>query len=1518
MEPWLDSLSEDWDSQPRDSPSLPSKTPSLPSDDLSFASQQSRLPRSTKNSLGASKANRFLRTRSAKAAQGAEGAAAVLSEQSFSKLNVAAQHTWNKADSKSSRRSSLPRASSRAPSEASLGSVQHHTLQHPSSLRESVVRDGGAVGGETPEWKRRLIHGEGITKDQKDLFSPMGLESVFRPPTIGRKSDGRPKSENKKNPWAKLTESAQDPPSPDFGFPTSKRGSTMKRPEMEVLEEASEEGSVKNRSASAPELDREDESRNPAEEIDEQAPESAKPTNQATDDPRARTVSGQEELRNEAISPIIVSKTNTVDGTDYGAYSLSMRRLHNRLESVAIEQERPSSRLSDHEIDYGATADDDKLDTVADSNMQEWTSHSLPDDLSVGTPDIVSNTPFVNLRRGGYSRDNSFHRRNLSACSFPSSIQHSIVSQRDTSKDQRQHLESTMQSRTAAKIPPAAPTLPAVPSSPPVTQKTPSSGSPLKLFGKHDTFTNDKLMKRMNQYEETFEGNADGGGNELMMKLAVEKRNDARSSGIDVKFGDGQLDSYDFSQSANASTTDLKDDDDTGSPKLPRNVQHRETIFDLGTVESRETDKKRIVKIQRQSSAEIAQKIVRRSEMSRQVVSTVNTRQDQNNALAQQHVNVYPSEGKHVMSSPPKEPVAKRRRTLLTEDFDSLSNQLQSATMRDDKHIPTKSLAGQKRKDARYENDGRPADPHVLARRQILRPRNPTPGQAKSCLKQQKQQIAQNPQLSNEPELQSLVSHLDDVDTSGEQVDPKTEAVAEELATFGVGIAQMMSETRKGSITTQDFLNEATKIMDIIRAKGKPSPLNSVEESIVEESEDKAGQSFMETTVDGFSRPPSRDGASMRKIREPKELDPRVLSHLRRFQDQDDLELNMDPAQASLYLDRSDDQEGDIEQRDGIPTNGIVESSPSNIRIRDNPRSDRKRKHSASTVPDENVREQNEIPTHSSSGESTNRTIPTSSSTSSGLRGMIPSEKVSHLIPQQINGMTFDRATKRWIKNHRSSVKGSKLKGRGESSEDDPFRDIPDLSVDEMEELRRREAFTKADEQYRAGVSPHPLKGVETIEEQSDNASSGDLRPQTREGGPVIPPNSSSVPSKQSRFEFSVQQPGTRATSWGDEAVMLKVPAQPQSVAPGPVPTSHMDEVEHEIRIHEGRVSTVPSQERENRQPRAVTIAFSSPLVSHVVYQDEGSSIDNDSLLGSKLEGPAIEQFGRSSNSVQSLVHQYEQGSKSSSRRNNPSEGLRRMTLDGQPFATRLISRIEEQNEDTPEREMSVVHQPEEEKAVVTPARSKSNRSMVLVPSTKTSNRSFYLSPLPDFTVNQIDHSHHLEVSYIAGRMHHSSLRQVHGTFALAVEDMVKHITDVEPYEPYWEYLRKLNLKGKGLITLHRLREFCSRIEELDVSNNEIGQLADVPYSVRNLKIQKNCLSNLTSWGHLTNLQYLDVSRNELESLEGFGSLVHLRELRANGNKIRNIDGILDLDGLLVLKLSENRLTAVDFEACEL
>ena len=142
----------------------------------------------------------------------------------------------------------------------------------------------------------------------------------------------------------------------------------------------------------------------------------------------------------------------------------------------------------------------------------------------------------------------------------------------------------------------------------------------------------------------------------------------------------------------------------------------------------------------------------------------------------------------------------------------------------------------------------------------------------------------------------------------------------------------------------------------------------------------------------------------------------------------------------------------------------------------------------------------------------------------------------------------------------------------------------------------------------------------------------------------------------------------------------------------------------------------------------------------------------------------------------------------------------------------------------------------------------------------------------------------------------------------------MKKLTDLEPYEPYWDYLRSLNLHDRGLKTLHMLEEFCGRVEELDVSNNQIGELDGIPHSVRLLNIRGNCLSDLAAWNSLQNLQYLDVSGNDLKSLEGFQYLIHLRTLKAEYNEMETLSGLEDLDGLTRLSLKGNRLRSVDFE----
>ena len=189
-----------------------------------------------------------------------------------------------------------------------------------------------------------------------------------------------------------------------------------------------------------------------------------------------------------------------------------------------------------------------------------------------------------------------------------------------------------------------------------------------------------------------------------------------------------------------------------------------------------------------------------------------------------------------------------------------------------------------------------------------------------------------------------------------------------------------------------------------------------------------------------------------------------------------------------------------------------------------------------------------------------------------------------------------------------------------------------------------------------------------------------------------------------------------------------------------------------------------------------------------------------------------------------------------------------------------------------------------------------------------------WLTPLSEFTVHQIDRPLEVENSYVAARPLPNALKHAHGTLSLAVDELMRAITDAQPDELYWEQIRQLDLHDRGLDSLHRLQEYCPTLEEISASGNRLSQLTGVPSHVRTASLQSNQLSSLTSWGHLHNLQYLDISANKLQSLDGLGCLIHLRELRAKNNQIQSLDGIRDLDGLLHLELQNNEMAEVNFE----
>ncbi|QSL65130.1 hypothetical protein MERGE_002435 [Pneumocystis wakefieldiae] len=155
-------------------------------------------------------------------------------------------------------------------------------------------------------------------------------------------------------------------------------------------------------------------------------------------------------------------------------------------------------------------------------------------------------------------------------------------------------------------------------------------------------------------------------------------------------------------------------------------------------------------------------------------------------------------------------------------------------------------------------------------------------------------------------------------------------------------------------------------------------------------------------------------------------------------------------------------------------------------------------------------------------------------------------------------------------------------------------------------------------------------------------------------------------------------------------------------------------------------------------------------------------------------------------------------------------------------------------------------------------------------------------------------------------------------SFSMAIQNLVVVLTDIEPYEPFWEKLQHLNLSNKNIESLIGLSDFCPKLNNLDASYNKLTFLTGCPKTIRNMNLQNNNLSSLTGFSHLTNIQYLNLSNNEIQSLKGLNVLVHLRQLDVSNNKISSLDGIEKLDGLLDLSLSHNLLCDIDLSDCDL
>ena len=1540
MDQWLDSLSEDWVSQPRSphSSSILQGSNAKDSPSPSANGSQSRIPRYKPRSISGLSNASIKETGSLNLSRKNNQADSALKEKTSSNINA----------SQKSRGQIKPHDPNAAPNrdrdrQASIGSipkVAQGTVQH----KPSPVKKRGQEG--TPEWKKRVLK----ENAGGDLFSPIGLESVFKPPTVKAKAHKNPASRFKspigkgvisssphcppihpesKSLKANLEEEGISPPAGSSDQVNVAQGHKPAGYRLESPADGQEEASI-------PDNDKEISS-TPA-----GSPDLRRPVGQSLhhhDAPLASSTSSglkailevsennsalSNKTSDEDITPFYVSRHNTVDGrVEYAAIDTSMRRLRSQMDEMRLQQQNiPTSHSSDNGIDYAKPRALEN--SLLREQMDELTSQSLPDDLSMGTDSYAANGGFVSIRRGGYSNDGSFQRRPVSPSLLPDLDGPSL--RIPSSTDRAQVLAPELPrdfSQTKSRTP-SSPPHRSTPQTPKThnhersssDDKPKSSGSPLKLFDKYDTFTNDRLIRRMSKFEETIHhlqedkiDNSDG----LPSSPSPRRRRPYRSSLTDFQgksianrrissFGDGQLNDHEFPPCRQYDSGQWYSDTDPNFRKETEiSCVQRSASYESARGVSAKASKNRYQNVKNSSSRSEGDGHGFGSSLGREIHVTKSYN------VNEPREDIQTATGKRLPYSPVKTPASKRRRTLMTLEGTHASLQENIAGQ----ELDVKAISGRKRKDARYDSDRQAADPSILAMRQIRQPKVPSTNHGNQSAKI----IRVDARLQAEDE--SLNESYDFNDDHHSTVDPPTQIVAGALATVALNTAQEVTYgTRKASVTTSDFFNEAQQIMQLIRAKGRPRSSHTTTEGSQNEQPTIAEESYVEEdiTKDDFSRPPSREG-SPHRLEQPVKMNPRAVSHLRKFEDDQDLGLALSSSLKTLRISQSRKQSQTLtlDRPKNDEAVGDPRSDPPNIRIRGNTTGNHGLQHSSI---DRNAslesQEWNDSRKSDSASEPVSvRSNPTGSSHSSATRRIIAPETVAHLLSDQMAGMIFDRQKQLWVKRKSSPIVDDIDRhdhALSDGTDEDLFGDIPDLSVDEMEELQRvKDAVSsiKSVSSLKDQVSIHD-KAYDDEQQRKMPAKANQeeaIRPSTAKGRLIPVVETSSAPSKFSHFSSSGHQPVTRATSWGDDAFPAKEPRLPITA---PQPSSmdavnQLDEqVEHEISIFEGRESRAPKEQGPRKhQARVVTVSFSSPLVEH---REPNFDEDDDPDSG---EGS---DFSLADSPVKYGTQRGIPATRSLSVRKP-----RRMSTSQQMFLARHMSRLDEEEEmslvqySIDHRRMSI------ELAMTTPL-PMSRSLMIPISTSEKSSVGYHLSPLPDFSMNQIDKP----IDGCAEVARRKPSRGADDRLSLAAQELVKNLTDLEPYEPYWDYVRSVDLHGRDLGTLHMLGEFCGRIEELDVSHNQIRELNGIPDTVRQLKVQGNSLSDLAAWDPLRNLQYLNVSNNHLSSLKGFRTLFHLRSLVADSNEIRSLNGLEDLNGLTSLSLRGNGLGEVDFENFDL
>ncbi|KOS17661.1 Septation initiation network scaffold protein cdc11 [Escovopsis weberi] len=677
-----------------------------------------------------------------------------------------------------------------------------------------------------------------------------------------------------------------------------------------------------------------------------------------------------------------------------------------------------------------------------------------------------------------------------------------------------------------------------------------------------------------------------------------------------------------------------------------------------------------------------------------------------------------------------------------------------------------------------------------------------------------------------------------------------------------------------------------------------------------------------DSTSEPLSRPPSREGKPVSWFRQ-RQGDPELVDRLKKYQELSDMGDVISSSVRSMGLAkdaiRAAQEVERMIERSSRGTSGGDAPSTSADRVVSGSSSNARRSTGSS------CESANGDSRSHSGGRSTSHTFPSGSSRSSESRRIIMPESVSHLIPDNIGGMYLDKQNNIWIKKKGQRGPVSHVVPC-DDSEEDPFASIPDLTVDITKELRQLKTHSfiedEDDDEGVEGEGEGEEAGDDEDEDEAEDEDDGD---DEREPKGDASCDSPSLAQLHEDCTDQARNVGMAARAVGELRKLDPLVGR-SAATKGEEPEQRFDRSYEKMRV------TPQAARRRN-----LTISFSSPIASIIqdMLPEDLDSLDDDPVV---FEGQGAAAAMTPSPPPRPPPPVFSSGRKMGQLPSRPRKPPR-FSPARRSFIPRPVSRIDEQEEEEStvelgaeigrDNQLSVIHDksligqksPDNGLTVFlqrTPSRTSlalQNDDSLLIGQ---NIGRLSLTPLSEFTLNHPDQSFGFEVSYVMDHRHMATGNGSKRVLSMTIRELVDKLAEVEPYEPYWEDLTQLDLHDKQLTSLHMLDEFCGKVTALDASGNALPHLEGIPSGVRQLKVSHNMLTELTSWNHLLNLQYVDISGNEVKSLSALRGLVHLRSLRADQNRLTSLDGLDSHDGLLSLRARHNLIEELDLRKTRL